>query len=120
MPGVPIIDLTPAAAAAAAAADQNEPEPPQRMAPPTAFTAKVFDQVDKLEAKEVRNIAQVIDAAAVEAEPLLKRELRLATSRCRRFQHRREGQECRQRRAGHTEWILARRKMPHHPMRKAL
>ena len=64
------------------------------MALPTAFTAGVFDKVDKLadkfESQEVKDIVEVIDAAAREAEPLLK------MSRRRRTQHHRRGQECRQ------------------------
>ncbi len=66
---MPIINLAPAADVA----EQNEPEPPQELAPRTAFTASVFDKVDRLEDQDVNDIAQVIDAAAVEAEPTLKR-----------------------------------------------
>ncbi len=61
---------------AAAAAIQDEPEPPREMSPLTAFAADVFDKVDKLadklESQEVKDIVEVIDAAAREAEPLLK------------------------------------------------
>ncbi len=68
---VPNINLIPAADAA----DQDEPEPPLEMAPPTAFRADVFDKVDKMvgkENREVKDIVEVIDAAALEPEPLRK------------------------------------------------
>jgi hypothetical protein len=54
---------------------KDEPEPPQEMVPPTAFTADVFDKVDKMankETHEVKDIVKFIGAAALEAEPLLK------------------------------------------------
>ncbi len=56
---------------------QSEAEPPQQLAPPTAFTTDVFDKVDKPTSQEgdntVAEIVQIIDAAAVEAELLLKK-----------------------------------------------
>ncbi len=59
-------------APAADVADKSEPEPPQELAPPTAFAASIFEKVDKLEGQEVNDIVHVIDSAAVVAEPTLK------------------------------------------------
>ncbi len=66
---VPIVNLVPAADVA----EQDEPEPPQELAPPAAFTASFFDKVDKLEDQEVSETAQLTEAAAAEAEPTLKK-----------------------------------------------
>ena len=75
-PQVPIVKLVPAADVA----EQDVPEPPQELAPPTAFAASVFDKADKLEDQEVNDIVQVSDAAAVEAEPMLKKATQTGAS----------------------------------------
>ena len=73
---MPIINLVPAADVA----EQDEPEPPQELAPPTAFTASVFEKVDELEVQEVNDFAQVTVAAAVEEEPTLKKATQTGAS----------------------------------------
>ncbi len=114
---VPIANLAPAVDVA----EQDEPEPHQQVAPPTVFATGVFDVVSKLEDQEVNDPAQVTEAAAVEAEPMLNKVIQTRTARDLALtlaQRRRQELVCRRPAARHSEWIEAPLTTPH-PRRKA-
>ncbi len=87
MPEAPIVKLAPAVDVA----EQDEPEPPQELALPTAFTAGIFDKVDRLEDQEIKKVTRAKTSAC---------DLTSAPA-----PHRPQEQACRRRAAGHSEWI---------------